>query len=86
MATNFMLRFYVNLFCIKIYGILQPLAKKRFSMSINADSIILHIGTVDFYSLNYRFLHSKYRNGSHAKRYNVCKMKRYASPVIIEVI
>ena len=55
-------------------------------MSINADSITLHIGTVDFYSLNYRFLNSKYRNGSHAKRYNVCKMKRYASPVIIEVI
>ena len=35
-----------NRFHIKIYGILQPLARKRFSMSINADSIILHIGTV----------------------------------------
>ena len=42
-------------FYIKIYGILQPLARKRFSMSINADSIILHIGTVDYYSWNYRF-------------------------------
>ena len=35
-----------NRFHIKIYGILQHLARKRFSMSINADSIILHIGTV----------------------------------------
>ena len=44
---NYKLRlFKLNRFHIKIYGILQHLARKRFSMSINADSIILHIGTV----------------------------------------